>query len=1105
MSTFYKHPLYILLANIALCCLASCKQASAPLFKRISSSQTNIHFANNLADHDSLNILDYLYYYNGGGVAIGDINNDGFPDLFFSANSKGHNQLYLNKGHLQFEDITQKAGVQGISDWCTGVTMADINADGWLDIYVCSVNGKLGLKGKNQLLINNHNGTFTDSAAAYGLDFSGYSTQAAFFDFDHDGDLDCYLLNQSDHQTDRFGDTSMRHQPSILAGDKFFRNELNNGKYKFTDITATSGIYTGASGYGLGIAVADMNNDGWEDIYIGNDFHENDYYYINNGNGSFTESGAKFFNHYSRFSMGNDIADYNNDGQPDVITVDMLPKDEQVLKTYAGGEQMDIYNYNILQNGFQHQFSRNCLQQNLGSGKAFADVALQSGISATDWSWSPLLADYDNDGIKDLFISNGIVKRPVDLDYTKFIFDAANARALSASHRLDSIALNKMPDGKMHSYLYKGDGYGGFTDKSMEWGFSKPGYANGAAYADLDDDGDLDLVTNNINEEAAVYENTRSPDHKSLSIQFKGTGFNTKGIGCKVYLMNKGSLQYQQLMLTRGFQSSGEAMLHFGIDTLTSIDSVMVIWPSSAYQIFTHVPAGKKIIADEAQASGRFDYQAFFPSTQPLFTDITSSINLPWKHKENTFSDFNQQYFIPHELSTAGPKLAVADINGDGLDDFYACGAKGQPGTLWMQTIDGKFTNTDTALFAKDALCEDVDALFFDADKDGDKDLYVTSGGNEAWGNSPALPDRLYINDGKGHFTKSADALPPVYQNKACVTAADIDHDGDLDLFVGVRIISPAYGIPASSYLLINDGHGKFTVDTTQSLPFKDIGMVTAASFVDADKDGWMDLAIAGEWMPLKIFLNKRGSFKEQNQPQPFGLWQSLAVADINGDGNMDILAGNYGLNSKLHASADAPLHLYVKDLDNNTMIDQLLTYTVNGKEYTFLGKDELEKQIPIIKKKFLLYNSFAGKTVREVFGAQLDGALTLKAEELSSGYFLNDGKGNFNFHSFTAEMQRSPLFAFAVTDINKDGRQDIIAGGNFSGVLPYEGRYDADWGDVLINRENGNLQWQLPTKSGWLVRGEVRDIKQIKTATGVIYAAARNNEGIQFFKPAYR
>jgi enediyne biosynthesis protein E4 len=1088
-STILTNSFYIILFSF----LVSCNEHPT-MFQSLSSSKTHIKFENKLEKKKLFNILYYLYYYNGGGVATGDINNDGLPDIYFTANSKGHNKLYLNKGNFEFEDVTDKAGVAGTSDWCTGVTMADVNGDGLLDIYVSAVAGEHGLQGHNELFINNGNNTFSEKSKEFGLDFSGFTTQVAFFDYDHDGDLDCYILNQSHYPNANIVDTSHRRKFDTKAGDRFYRNDLSTTR-KFTDVSKQTGIYQSNLGYGLGISVADLNNDGWEDIYIGNDFHENDYYYINNGNGTFTESGAQHFRHYSRFSMGNDIADYNNDGQLDVATVDMLPGDEKTLKTYGSDEDPQVYMQKIWYNGYQDQCSKNCLQRNNGNGSSFSDVSLIGGVSATDWSWCPLFADFDNDGKKDLFITSGIVKRPVDLDYIKFASGLKN-KGLDQTDKYDDEAIEAMPDGSSHPFFYKGDANYSFNDVSGNWGTGKmKGYYNGAAYADLDNDGNLDLVVNCLNAPAMILKNNALKKN-FLSISFKGDSANKFGVGAKAYLFTKKGIQYQQLMLTRGFESSSDTRLHFGLDSISTIDSVLVVWPDQKFQVIKNIPANKQVVISQKDASGVFNYNSFFPPKQEVFEDISQKVNCKWKHQENSFFDFNVQYLIPHEESTRGPKIAIGDVNKDGLDDIYVCGAKGQPGELLVQQKNGTFISSDSALFTRFAVCEDVDATFFDANGDGNLDLWVVSGGNEIPANEIASADRLFINDGKGHFTFSPKAIPQLYENKSCVTVADIDHDGDPDVFVGFLSDPQKYGLPQSSYLYINDGKGKFSIAPTQTMDLLKIGMVTSASFTDLNKDGWPDLVTTGEWMSVKIFMNNHGKFKEADVPTSTGLWQSVFTTDVNGDGYPDILAGNWGHNSKLWAGKNGPCKLYVADFDMNGTIEQIMCYTINGKHYTFLAKDELEKELPVLKKAYLHYGDVAGKTVDYIFYDLFKDYTELTAETLSSSCFINDGKGNFKRMDLPDGLQLAPVMSFA----QLNNSSSYFAAGNFYGVTPYEGRYDALQPTLFSFDKKSSafgVQSILPD-----FNGEVRDTKWINYADGSkVLIVARNNGPLSFLK----
>ncbi len=1099
---------FFLIAVVVVLQLGGCSSpVPAGLFTSLPASATGVSFVNKPLEKETLSILYYLYYYNGSGVAIADVNADGLPDIYFGANNPGGNKLFINKGGFKFEDVTEAAGVAGKADWTTGVTITDVNGDGRPDIYVLAVAGAHGLTGQNQLFINNGDGTFTDSAAAYGLDFSGFSTQAAFFDFDNDGDLDCYLLNQSSRPNQNIRDTSGRRTPDKLSGDRLYRNDGGH----FTDVSSAAGIYQSSLGYGLGLAVADFNHDGWPDIYVGNDFHENDYYYLNNGNGTFTESGAKHFGHYSRFSMGNDAADVNNDGEPDIISVDMLPPDEKTLKTYGSDEHFDIYNQKLIANGYQQQVSRNCLQMNNGNGARFTDVALMAGVSATDWSWSPLLADFDNDGNKDLFVSSGIKKRPVDMDYIKYRVNPETSRALNSSGKYDASALEKIPDGASHPFFFQGTGTGNFSDSGIAWGTADlHGYFNGAAYADLDNDGNLDLVVNALESPALVLRNN-APHKKSLSITFRGSGGNSAGIGAEAWIFSKGKMQYQQLMPTRGFMSSSDLRLHFGMDTTLAADSVLIVWPGNRYQLLRNVPANVPLIVAQAAAEKGFSYAAFFPKPMPALEAVAAPAS--WTQKENKYVDFNTEYLIPHMESTKGPKVAVADVNGDGLEDFFVCGPSGQAGALFIQNRKGKFSRAEQAVFEKNISSEAVDALFFDANGDGHPDLYVVSGGNEEDDNSASLADHLYLNDGKGQFSEGA--LPAMLQNKSCVAAADVDHDGDIDLFVGGFTPAKSFGVPQPSHLLLNDGKGHFQDAPAAAFPRENTGFPVASAFADTDQDGWTDLILAGEWMPVTIYHNDHGRFTKTQLPSSSGLWQSLYVTDLNGDGYPDLMAGNWGHNSKLWAGKGGPLKLYVKDFDNNGTTEQVMAYTINGQQYPFLAKDELEHALPVLKKAYLTYGEVAGKTVSDIFFDLFKNYRELTAETLSSSRFMNDGKGGFIRTDLPDALQQSPIFAFAdesgranlssarpsSVDMPKPAQpsRDFIAGGNFYGVLPYEGRYDAL--PLTLFHPDGIK----PTEATSVIPspgGEIRDLKWVhgsdNTPTLIV---ARNNDSLLFFQ----
>ncbi len=1079
----------------------SCKSGDdVQLFEKLPASKTHIDFVNQIKETPEFNILDYLYFYNGGGVASGDINNDGLVDLFFTSN-QGKNKLYLNKGNMEFEDISVKAGVEGFSDWKTGVTMADVNGDGLLDIYICAVSNFKGMEGSNELYINNGDNTFTEKASEYGLDFTGFSTQAAFFDYDKDGDLDCYLLNHAVHNTRSYDRVNTRMLKDNEAGDYLYRND--GGKFK--DISAESGIYQAAMGYGLGISVADLNNDGWLDIYVSNDFHEDDYYYINQKDGTYKEGIKEHFKHLSRFSMGSDIADINNDGYQDVMTLDMYPEDEKVEKSSVGEDPLDIYMYK-LQFGYFNQYSRNCLQLNMG-GQKFADIAASSGVAATDWSWGTLMADYDGDGLKDIFVSNGILRRPNDLDYLKFVIGDSLHYGLPTSHKLDQEAIDLMPSGKVHNYLFQGSKDLRFKDKSMTWGFEEEGISNGSSYADLDNDGDLDLISNNLNEPAGIYENHSRELLKNnfVKVKFKGEGMNTFGVGAKVILKTKESQQMQQMMPTRGFMSSVEPTLLFGIGQLSQVDSLIVIWENEKMQIIKNPKINELLTLDQKNAQILVKDFQFFIQPKPMFEEVTASLGIPYLHQENTYFDFNRELLIPFKVSMEGPKMAVGDVNGDGLDDFYVGGAKYQAGQLYLQKANG-FAFSPQTSFKTDSLFEDVDALFFDADGDKDLDLYVVSGGNEFYDQMPEQFDRLYKNDGKGNFARDLKALPPMFDNKSVVRPCDFDRDGDIDLFVGGRVVGYHYGYSPKSYLLVNNGKGQFA-DRTQAIApdLREAGMLTEAIWADIDKDGDQDLTVVGDWMPIKMFENQKGKFTliENGLEELTGFWSGLTAGDFDQDGDMDFVVGNLGTNTKLRKQVDGKLRMLIKDVDKNETEEHIIGYNRGDDWYPINSKDEIGKQIPsIISKKYTKYNEFAGNTIEELFGDnELKGATERMVNTFESIYLENKGQGKFERHDLPALAQVSKVMVLRTEDIDKDGQLDVILGGNFNGASMYQARYDAFFGLILKGNGKGGFKALIPTDTGFLQEGDVRDIKTVRTPKGPLYFVTRNSDHLQVFK----
>lgn len=1047
-------------------------RAGGPLFECLPASSSGIDFCNDLQETETENIVEYLYYYNGAGVATGDINNDGLADIYFTSNQQS-NRLYLNKGNLQFEDITEKAGVAGAGKWKTGVTMADVNGDGQLDIYVCQVGQYKTFEGRNQLFINNGDLTFTEKAADYGLDFKGFSTQAAFFDYDRDGDLDMYLLNHSVHGTDIYGRATIRQRTDSLSGDRLYRNDLIAGG-RFTDVTAQAGIYSSKIGYGLGIAIGDLDDNGWPDIYVSNDFHENDYLYYNNGDGTFTENITGSVGHTSTFSMGSDIADYNNDGLLDLITLDMKPEDEVILKSSVGADPYNIYRFKY-EYGYHYQFPRNMLHLNRGktgaTGATFSEIGQLAGVAATDWSWSALFCDLDNDGWKDLFITNGIWRRPNDLDYLKFTSSIEIQRQAT-----DMELANRMPEGKVTNYLYRNNGDLTFSNQSQAWGLEKTGCTTGAAYADLDRDGDLDLVVNNLNAKAEIWENKarQQPEPRHyLRLQLEQPGPNSRAIGSRVVLYAGGKQITQELYTTRGFQSAVEPVLTFGLGKAQQVDSGWVRWPDGAWQRLGPIKADQLFILKKQTGTAL----PVRNPVEPLLREITTQSGLNFIHKENNYNDFDREKLIPHQLSALGPCLAVGDCNGDGLEDVFIGGAKGQSGALFLQKAGLAFQRLALPALEADSLFEDADAAWLDADQDGDLDLYVVNGGGEG----ALLLHRLYLNDGRGNLVKSPDALPAVMANGACVVAADMDGDGDTDIFTGARSIPGSYGLSPASYYFENAGKGRFTDKSGQVAPFlQQLGMVSDACWLPATKT----LAVVGEWMPLTLIKTGVKEWKKTEIAHSTGWWNTVHAADIDNDGDEDLLLGNLGLNATVKASEEEPLQLYVADYDHNQSYDPILTYYKQHRQYSYYSKDELFSQLTAIKKKYTDYAPFARQTFDQLFSEeQLAESVQKRVETLQSALAINKGNNTFELRPLPLEAQIAPLFAFVAADFNGDGFVDILAGGNWYEVQPSFGRYDASKGCLLLGDGKGGFR----ADNNVLIDSQIRKIAILKTGLVLI------------------